>query len=86
MAPRIPGVHEEMLAQDQDEYLTVCVGLIPYVDGAIGAVTRWRLTDEEKQRIMEGEDLYLNLLTQGGGMQPVRLEVGPVPDDWHIKR
>ena len=75
-----------MVAEEQEEYLTVCVALLPYSDGAIGMVTRWRLTDEEKQRIMDGEDLYLNILTFGKGMSPVRLEVGPVPDDWHVKR
>ena len=75
-----------MVAEEQEEYLTVCVALLPYSDGAIGMVTRWRLTDEEKQRIMDGEDLYLNCLTFTGQMQPIRLEVGPVPEGWSVKR
>ncbi|MDI7267494.1 MAG: hypothetical protein QME96_05825 [Myxococcota bacterium] len=75
VAPRV-GFPEIMLAENQPEYLTTCAAVITYDDGSVGVMTRWRLTDEERQRIAAGEDLYLTLLTFGRPMQPIMLEVG----------
>lgn len=75
VAPRV-GCPEEMMAQNQEEYLTCCVAIVTYEDGAKGVMTRWRLSVEEQQKIADGADLYLTLFTFGGPMQPVMLEVG----------
>lgn len=45
--------------------------------GAPLRVTRWRLTDEERARVVAGDDLFLTLLTFGSPMQPISMTVGP---------
>lgn len=63
-------------AQQADRY-----DPLPCVQTPGGQVlTRWRLTPEERQRILAGEDLYLRVLTFGEKLQPVSLTVGP--RDW----
>ena len=46
-------------------------------DGRV--ITRWALTDEERKRVLGGEDIYLTLLSHGA-INPVILTVGVV--DW----
>lgn len=75
IAPRV-GLPEVMLAEEQPEYLTVCVAMVTYTDGTQGIMTRWKLSDEEKAKIAAGEDIYLSLLTFGQPMQPITLEIG----------
>ncbi len=77
VAPRV-GFPEIMLADDQEEYLTTCAAVVTYEDQTTAVMTRWRLTDEERQKIANGEDIYLSLL--GRSMQPVTLEIGR--PDW----
>ncbi len=82
VAPRIEGLDEVMIAEEQEEYLTICAAICPYETGEHGIITRWRLTEEERQRVMDGEDIYLNILTrERGSMPPVCLDVG-VPQNW----
>lgn len=40
------GFPEVALARDQPEYFELTAAVIPYDDGRVGIVTRWRLTDE----------------------------------------
>ena len=75
IAPRV-GCPEIMLAEDQEEYLDVCVAVVPYSDGSTGIMTRWRLSDVERDKIAAGEDIYLSLLTFGRPMPPIILEIG----------
>jgi hypothetical protein len=77
VAPRLPGVDEVNVAEDQHAYLTLVAAVVPLPYG-IAMVTRWRLDDAERARIAAGEDIYLTLLTEGS-MQPVRLDIG-APD------
>jgi len=42
-------------------------------------ITRWRLTEEERQRIAEGKDIFLTFLSTGP-INPVILTIGPI--DW----
>lgn len=79
VAPRL-GLPEIMVAKEQEQYETVHVSLVDYSDGTKGVILRWRLDDEDRERIAAGEDLYMGLLTFGGPMQPVSLEVGR--PDW----
>ncbi len=82
VAPRIEGLDEVMIAEEQEEYLTICAALCRYETGEIGIITRWRLTEAERQRVMEGEDIYLNILTrEKGQMPPLCLDVG-LPPNW----
>lgn len=83
VAPRV-GMPEVTIAANQDEYLELTGAVVTYEDGSVGVVTRWRLSEVEKFAIARGEDLYLTLLTGGGPMQPVCLEVGP--PSWAIER
>ena len=87
VAPRIEKedgelLEEVMIAEDQEEYLTICAALCRYDTGEIGIITRWRLTEAERTRVMEGEDIYLNILTrEKGQMPPLCLDVG-LPPGW----
>ncbi len=82
VAPRV-GWPETMLAEEQEEYLTCCVATITYADGSVGTMSRWRLTDEERAKLVAGADLYLTLYTFGRPMPPINLEVGR--PDWAPK-
>jgi len=82
VAPRIEGLDEVMIAEEQEEYLTICAAICPYETGEMGIITRWRLTEAERIRVMEGEDIYLNILTrEKGQMPPLCLDIG-VPQNW----
>ena len=75
VAPRV-GFPEAMFAEEQPEYLTICVAMVTYKDGTQEIMTRWKLSDEEKAKVAAGEDIYLSLLTFGEPMQPIKLEIG----------
>lgn len=75
VAPRV-GCPEVMLADDQEDYLTVCAAKVTYEDKTVGTMTRWRLSDVERDKITAGEDIYLSLLTFGQPMQPITMEIG----------
>lgn len=75
VAPRI-GYPEVTLAEEQEEYFALTAAKVPYDDGSIGVVTRWRLSSEEREKVARGEDLYLVLMTGDGRPQPVLLSVG----------
>lgn len=48
------------------------------IDGRV--ITRWTLTDEERQSVAEGADIYLTVATMNQTFQPVKLDVGdPLP-------
>lgn len=42
-------------------------------------ITRWTLTDEERQRVLQGEDIYVTLV--GVPINPLYVTVGPI--DWN---
>lgn len=70
------GLPEVTLAQDQHEYIELTASVLHFNDGSQGLLTRWRLSEEEKQRLVDGEDLFVTLLTFGQPMQPVHISVG----------
>jgi hypothetical protein len=43
-------------------------------------ITRWTLTDQERARVLRGEDIYLTITGNGGPINPVALSVGVC--DW----
>lgn len=70
------GAPEITVAENQHEYLTITAAVYEWSDGRKGLLTRWHLTDEDKTRIANGEDVYLMMLTFGKPMQPVKIQVG----------
>ncbi len=44
-------------------------------------ISRWTPTCQQRLAIAQGEDLYLELKTYGGPLQPIRLTVGMTIDE-----
>jgi hypothetical protein len=72
IAPRLPGTEEQTYAEEQGEYLPITVALTEMFEGARYIIARYTLTDAERRRIAEGEDLYFGQLNFGGPMTPIR--------------
>lgn len=71
------------VAEHQEEYKPVVAALVTHPGYGVTVnrefntiVTCWRLSDEERQRLVAGADLYLSQLTFGTAMQAVILSVG----------
>ncbi len=79
VAPEIPDSQEVVFAKDQPEYNPLPAALVLRDEG-LTVVTRWQLTDDERAAIAGGADLYLELLTNGNPLQPIRLMVGEAPE------
>jgi hypothetical protein len=83
--PEIEGT-QILIAERQPEYEPI-VGVVAhnphYGSAAVPGLRRentivvaFRPNEEERTRLLAGEDIYLQLLTFGGSMQPVLLTVG----------
>ena len=71
------GSRAIIIAEHQPEYLN-----LPSIRTPNGhVITRWSPTDDERRRIMNGEDLYLTIWSHGA-INPVQLTVGIV--DWSV--
>jgi hypothetical protein len=69
------GSRAVVIAEHQEEYRD-----LPSVRTPNGyVITRWSLTDAERRRVLEGEDLYVTLLSHGA-INPLFCTIGPV--DW----
>lgn len=75
IAPRT-GANEIPVGSEQLEYREYTAAVHAYVDGRAVIVIRFRLSEEEKQRIADGEDLYLAVLTGGLPIHPIEQFVG----------
>lgn len=75
VAPRV-GLPEVTIAEEQLQYSPLVASPVRYEDGTQTMLTRWRLDDEERAKIAAGEDLYIELLTFGGPMQPIAMRIG----------
>ena len=76
VALQIPG-HERdeiVIARDQPEYIPL-PALHIVIGNSFGLLTRWRPSDEERAALASGADVWLEMLTGGEPMQPVRLSV-----------
>ena len=58
IAPRIPGADEHTVAEDQHEYKTLTVAVVAYQNGERVRVCRYTLSNDERDRIAKGEDIY----------------------------
>lgn len=65
---------EVIYAEHQPEYTP-----LPALRNEHTLVTRWNFSDEERERIAKGEDLFLFIQHFGGAVQPVCLIVGEEP-------
>lgn len=88
--PRIQG-QVLRAAENQPEYTPVDILLARNIDYTIPVdkdyntvIMAFELTGEERQRIINGEDVYVALLTYGHPQQPIMLSVGPEEmAEWH---
>jgi hypothetical protein len=69
------GSRAIIIAEHQDEFKSLPSVRTP--DGKI--ITRWELTDDERKRVLLGDDVFLTIISSGA-ICPVYLSVGPV--DW----
>lgn len=80
-------IREGILGEDQPAYTPLPFTAIAYpfpVEQGDGfktvdvqaVVTRWQLTDDEREAIAAGGDLYLTTLTFGEPYQPIRPTIG----------
>lgn len=71
------GAYEVTVAATQSEYEPLVCAV--YWDEDLESpvlLSRWKPSPEERQRIADGEDLYLGVVTFGQGLQPAQLSVG----------
>jgi hypothetical protein len=67
------GSRAIVIAEHQAEYQDLPSIRTP--DGQV--ITRWSLTDEERLKVLGGEDIYITLLSHGP-INPLFATVGPV--------
>lgn len=78
VAPRIGGLTEVTLAEEQPDLMPITAAVVDYADGSRAWLTRWRLTSEEWEKIGRGSDIYLMVL--GERMAPIAPFVGVPPE------
>lgn len=64
-----------IIAEDQPEYLPLPAKFITYDNGSLEVHTEWSLTSDERIAIMSGVNIHLYIMTFGGPINPIRLEV-----------
>jgi hypothetical protein len=82
--PVVPGeeLREVIYARDQREYLPLRT-----LRGSVTEVpvlSRWSPTPEQRQAIVEGKDIFLNLFTFGRPLQPIQMFVASDEDSTEI--
>lgn len=70
---------EVVFAKDQPEYLPL-PALVHNAEGATSVTTRWRPSDEERERIASGGDVFITQMTFGMPLQPLRVGA-ELPDE-----
>jgi hypothetical protein len=66
---------EVVIALDQAQYVPIIVLPICYQDGTRALAVRFRLSEEEKQAILNGADIIFTELTFGGRFSPVAAHI-----------
>jgi hypothetical protein len=81
ISPNLKDVEEIVVAEEQGEYKPLVAAVAYATDFESPLfVLRWRLTPEERQRLIDGEDLWTTHLTFGHAFQPLTTDVGK--PDW----
>lgn len=82
VAPRT-GAKEFTFGEEQEQYLPITAAAYPTnLEGCTMLVTRWKPSDEEREAIAKGEDIYVSQLVFTGKMTPQMVRVGP--GDWRV--
>lgn len=72
------GAKEIVIAKDQPEYHPLPAAVYENEQyGSPELLTRWTLSDEERQAVLAGEDIYISVLTFGKPYPPMTVQVGP---------
>lgn len=81
ISPNISSMPEMVIAEEQGEYkpLVAAVTFSTDYDSPL-MVLRWKLTPEERQKLINGEDLWTTHLTFDHAFQPLTADVGK--PDW----
>lgn len=69
--------NERVIALDQPQYHPLIMLPVQYEDGTIGAMVRFRLSDEERAAITAGADILITELVFDQGFTPIHVEVSP---------
>jgi hypothetical protein len=81
ISPNLEGIEEITIAEEQQEYKTlVAAALYDTTLSSSVIVLRWKLTPEERQKLIAGEDLWTTHLAFGNPFQPLTADVGK--PDW----
>jgi hypothetical protein len=86
------GANERTLAASQPEYnnLAVAEYMVEFSaehQPAYTLLTRWRLSDADRERIANGEDVFVACITFGDALQPLMVQVGmndPAGTNWSV--
>jgi hypothetical protein len=70
--PKLWGTPHIIFAADQPEYLQL-PAIRPTALGAARITTRWKLTWRERAQVLFGGNLWLQILTFGNPLQPVKM-------------
>jgi hypothetical protein len=81
IAPRIRGLDEVTVAENQAEYrpVTVAIRRSDTHQGATEIITRWTFSEEERSRIAAGDDILVTQLSWSGRMAPMDVTLMEVP-------
>jgi hypothetical protein len=66
---------ERVIALDQPEYAPIIVLPVRFQDGVSGLSVRFRLTDEERKALADGDDLIITEMSFGGPFTPLSMQI-----------
>ena len=80
IGPVVEGLedYEKIYALEQPEYIPLRT--LPGENGN-SAITRWELSPAQRQAIVDGADIFLEVIHFGGPLAPVRLAIGKQEND-----
>ena len=73
------GEHEVVYAEDQLEYHALRT--VQSKTAERSALSRWTLTPSQRKAVAEGADIFLEVMTFGSPLQPIRLAVCDAADE-----
>jgi hypothetical protein len=66
---------ERVIALDQPEYAPIIVLPVRFQDGVSGLSVRFRLTDEERKALADGDDLIITEMSFGGPFTTLSMQI-----------
>jgi hypothetical protein len=80
MEPKSPVIPEEVLkevivAEHQDQYRNLPVTYCNDEDGGRVALSRWELTEEDKEKLLKTGNIFVYIWTRGNLFNPMLLSV-----------